>query len=456
MSRPGPADRALDDDPAVFDAPRLTAAVPGIGGVIKQRNTDFLVDEQPLYDPCGSGEHLYLLIEKDGLSTLQVVDILARHFDIRRGAIGFAGMKDKHAVTRQVFSVHLPRRDRDERAFEHERARVLWADRHSNKLRLGHLRANRFSVRIRRVRAMDVLHTQRVMRAIAVTGVPNLYGEQRFGPRQRTHILGRLHLLGDDAGLLDELLGPDPAHPDMNPEGRSLYAEGRFEEAIDHFPRSLAAEREALIALAGGATPARAVRAVDRAQRRFWVSAFQSAVFNRVLADRIAAGALAALEPGDLAFLHRNGAVFPVETVDDALADRLAAFEVSPSGPIWGPKMTRAAGAVGDREAAALASAGITPSALDRLGVGQRDVMSGARRAMRIPVIDPEVEGGADEHGEYVRCAFELPPGGYATVVLREIMKLPGPAADRSRFGERAADNAGGRVPDRGAEEHGA
>src|SRR5688500_17210731 len=80
----------------------------GIGGVINERPEDFLVDEQPLYQPAGSGEHLYLFLEKRGTTTTEVVRRLAKAFRVGRSDIGFAGLKDKHAVTRQHFSVYLP------------------------------------------------------------------------------------------------------------------------------------------------------------------------------------------------------------------------------------------------------------------------------------------------------------------------------------------------------------
>src|SRR5687768_4723165 len=81
---------------------------PGIGGVIKQRPEDFLVDEQPLYEPEGQGEHLYIFVEKRGMTTTDVVRRLTKAFRVGRGDVGYAGMKDKHAVTRQHFSVRLP------------------------------------------------------------------------------------------------------------------------------------------------------------------------------------------------------------------------------------------------------------------------------------------------------------------------------------------------------------
>src|SRR5262245_6039299 len=107
----------------------ITSDLPPIGGVIKQRAEDFLVDEVPLYQPSGAGEHIYLLVQKRGLSTMEMVEIVAAHFAVPRRAVGYAGLKDKHAITRQVVSVHAPgRKIEDFGELRHEKISVLWAD----------------------------------------------------------------------------------------------------------------------------------------------------------------------------------------------------------------------------------------------------------------------------------------------------------------------------------------
>src|SRR5258705_7605481 len=97
----------------------ITPDVPPVGGRLKVRPEDFLVEELPLYQPCGQGEHIYLFVEKRGLPTMSVLGAIARHFGVRTRDIGFAGLKDKHAVTRQLVSVHVPgKRLADFRSFE--------------------------------------------------------------------------------------------------------------------------------------------------------------------------------------------------------------------------------------------------------------------------------------------------------------------------------------------------
>jgi tRNA pseudouridine13 synthase len=407
----------------------LTGDVPPIGGEIRARNEDFLVDEEPLYQPCGEGEHIYLFVEKRGRSTHQAVDALARHFGVERRAVGYAGLKDTRAITRQVFSVHTPGKSyEDFPDFGDEHLSALWADMHTNKLRVGHLRGNRFSIRIRGVRAIDARAALRVVDRLEREGVPNMLGEQRFGARANNHELARLDLLERNGEMLDTLLGPSESDPDNDRLGaaREAYARGDYAEALAQTPRHFESESAALRTLVKSGDAAKAIRAIPSRDRQFWMNALQSFVFNKVVSERMAAGTLGVVAPGDLAWKHDSGAVFAVDDAtgaDEETKARAARFEISPSGPIWGPKMTRASGETDRVEVEALAETGATVESIGAWEKRTKTPAPGARRPLRIPLLDPDVEGGADEHGEYVRVAFELPAGSYATVVLREIMK---------------------------------
>lgn len=416
-----------DRDPHIRPSAYVTAAIAGTGGVLKQRPEDFLVEEIPQYEPCGEGEHLYLFVEKRDLSTQQLVSIVADHFRVDRGAVGYAGMKDKLAITRQVISIHTPGRTLDDfPMLRHDRINVLWADRHTNKLRVGHLRGNRFSIRVRGVEPSAVLRAHKVMETLERTGVPNRFGEQRFGVLLNNHLIGRAMIVGDFDAAASLLLAPSAVRPDLNAEARALFVAGDYEAAREAFHHSARAERSVLLALHRGAPPARAFLRLDPVVKGFFLSAFQSAVFNAVLDERVADGSFGGLRPGDLAIKHVNGATFPVdETVagDPATAERLKSFEISASGPIWGVSMRRAGGPVDAAELAALDRTGVTPDDLTRFDKTSRDLINGTRRPLRAPVMHPQVEGGVDEHGAYVRCAFDLPKGSFATVVMGEVMK---------------------------------
>jgi len=423
LNQASPADRSTHTS----DTRYVTSDIPGIGGAIKNRPEDFLVEELPQYDPCGEGEHIYLFVEKKLLSTFEMLEVIAAHFGVPRHALGYAGLKDKLAVTRQVVSVHVPgKKIENFPMLAHDRVGVLWADYHTNKLRPGHLRGNRFSIRVRDTSATNALPAHRTLRTLALKGAPNRFGEQRFGANGTNHLVGRALLRSqfDEAAAL--LLGPNLELPGSPPPARAAFAAGDLKEALLQTPRHAHAEQRALRQLLRGRSAREAMLAIDESARKFYLSAFQSAVFNSVLDERIAEGTLAALVLGDLAFKHDNRAVFAVD--DAALADlstreRLARIEISPSGPMWGASMMRAASNPDAAELRALASFGVSVADLELFAQRTRGIMEGARRPLRVPVIDPAVEGGGDEHGPYVRCAFELPRGAFATVVLREIMK---------------------------------
>jgi len=254
---------------------------------ISESPEDFVVEELPLYPCSGEGEHTFLWVEKRQRTTEEVARALAREADVRPRDVGYAGRKDRNAVTRQWFSV--PALDPAEAlTLDRPGFRVLDAARHRNKLRTGHLAGNRFVLRVRGVPAP--LAAQAVERAaeLSAEGMPNRFGDQRFGRDGGNLELARAILRGE---------------------------------------------------------PAR--KAGDRRGRRFMLSALQSAVFNEVLASRPTP--LSTLEVGDVACLHESGGMFLVEDCA-AEAARAEIFEISPTGPIFGTHMLSAEGAPGARE----------------------------------------------------------------------------------------------------------
>ncbi len=398
---------------------------PGVGGRIKERPEDFLVDEQPLYDLTGEGEHLYLGVQTTNVSHVEMLSCLRRHFGVKESAIGYAGMKDKVGVTRQMVSIHLPK---DPPAVElpHARIKILWVDRHRHKLRRGHLRGNRFSIRIRAVDPLKAPLVQRTLRKLERTGVPTYFGSQRFGYRRNNHLLG-IHLLRHDwNALLDELLGArgSPA-PEYQQDRRERYDRGDHDGAHEQWTASDRAERMTLQVLKRGGSPKQACFAAGQTTWSFWISALQSAIFNRVLDERIRDGTLGTLLDGDRAWKHDRRRTFPItpdELSTGELTERLANFEVSPSGPLWGKNMERAQGTVDAVERRAPEAFDLAPELLTDGGYAPE----GARRPLRESLTNPEVDSGLDEHGPYIRVAFDLPRGIYATIVLRELMKNDG------------------------------
>lgn len=405
----------------------LTQDLPGTGGVIKDRPEDFLVEEQPLYEPCGEGEHLYLFIEKTQQTTTDIVRRLAKLFSVKRTDIGYAGLKDKHAVTRQHFSIYKPDPSDDEKLIsriEFTKFQLLWAARHTNKLKRGHHGGNRFVIFIRDVDPTSVIHAKRALDILCETGVPNFVGDQRYGYRQNNHLLARHMILREWDAFLQMLLGDviDTDPPDSQ-KARRAFEAGDYKTALNLWPRQMRHDRRVLDALLQNKSPERAVLALDAMQLEFLVSSMQSAVFNEMLNDRVKADQLGVLLEGDLAWKHDSRAVFPVDAETAALENgpqgRIASHDVSPSGPMWGPDMLRARGDVELREMHALEAFGLT---VDDLANSPR-LVDGQRRPMRVFLRDPDISAGVDEHGAHIRVAFELPRGSFATMVLREIMK---------------------------------
>jgi len=234
---------------------------------------DFQVEEILGYDPDGAGEHLLLWVEKRGANTDWVARELAKFAGVPPVAVGYAGLKDRHAVTRQTFSVQLAgRSDPDWSTFPHAEVTVLAATRHSRKLKRGALRGNRFVLVLREVEG-DRAQAESVLQRIAAHGVPNYFGEQRFG-REGGNVA----------------------------QARAMFAGRR----------------------------------VDRDKRSMLLSAARSQIFNQVLAARVERACWDTPLEGEVWSLAGSRSWFGPEPFSDALAERLARGDIHPSGPLWG------------------------------------------------------------------------------------------------------------------------
>jgi tRNA pseudouridine13 synthase len=316
----------------VSGIPFVTAELPGSGGTLRRAPEDFRVDEVPAYLPAGTGPHLYLRVEKRGRTTRDVLRALAQALGVPDRDAGYAGLKDKDAVTTQWLSFPVTT-DPDPRALESPGLSVLEVSRHQNKLRTGHVRANRFELA---VRGGNPGLARACAAALAGRGLPNFYGPQRFGADGRNAETGQRLLAGD----------PDP-------EIR------------------------------------RAAR--DRFLRRLSISAFQSHLFNRWLVERMADGLFAGALAGDVMKKLDTGGLFICE---DPATDgpRVERFELSPAGPMFGHKLRAAAGEALAREERLLAAEGVRLADFAR-GGGEAE---GTRRAarLRVEVDIVELPGG--------------------------------------------------------------
>lgn len=400
--------------------PYLTAEIPGIGGTIRTRVEDFAVEEVPLYEPIDEGTHVFFCIEKRRVDTLRAIRTIAEALGRRPFDIGMAGLKDARAVTRQILSIeHV-----DPAVVQNLQLpdiQVLWTRRHRNKLKLGHLKGNRFVIKLRNVDPQRRSDVQATLGILLKRGVPNYFGPQRFGLRGDTWAIGRAIVKQDAKEAVDVLAGrPGDFDPPLVRRARELYEQGEYYEASKVWPYTYREERIAVKAmLKNKGNHRRALAAVDRSVKRLYVSAFQSYLFNRILAQRVSLGAIDQLWQGDLAWLHDRGAVFLVEdpAAEQPRADRL---EVSPSGPMFGSKTTMAQGKPGEIETQIIASEQVTPQDFRQIK-GQK--VRGARRPLRFPLSEFDFQAGSDEHGSYFEFRFFLPSGCYATSFLRELCK---------------------------------
>lgn len=394
----------------------LTAQLQGTGGSLRQQPEDFQVDEIPLYEPCGAGDHLYLRIEKCGLTTYDLVRELATALGCDEREIGYAGLKDARAITRQTVSVPL-RKPEDVKGLQIPGVTILAATRHGNKLRPGHLAGNRFRIRIHRPERDADQRAEAILGVLTDIGVPNRFGEQRYGAQGNSHRVGRAILHGDFPVAIAEIIGdPEQIMHSGWQQAAAAFRGGDLATAIASLPRHCRPERRLLEMIRAGKSPRQAVLAMPRQLLRLYLSACQSSLFDRLVDMRLAS--LERLWPGDLAYKHSNGACF---LVTDTAAEqvRADAFEISPSAPLYGCKMKLAAGQAGVLEQSLLDKERLTLEAF-RLPGGL--AMEGERRPLRVPIEAPQCRMEGDD----LLLCFALPKGSFATTVLAEVMKTGG------------------------------
>ncbi|AXX91815.1 tRNA pseudouridine(13) synthase TruD [Malaciobacter molluscorum LMG 25693] len=148
--------------------------------LFKQNKDDFVVTEVPLYDFTNEGEHLIIKFRKKDLTTWDAVSIFANHFGCSTRDIGYAGLKDKNAMTIQSISINKKYEEKLS-SFEHDKIKILETTYHQNKIKIGHLKGNKFFIRLKRVSTIDARIIEQVLAQLAIFGMPNYFGFQRFG-----------------------------------------------------------------------------------------------------------------------------------------------------------------------------------------------------------------------------------------------------------------------------------
>ncbi len=342
--------------------PYITDDLPGIGGQLRLTPDHFVVEEIPLYEASGEGQHLYVNLTKVGLTTKEVQAQLEQLFGLKRGEVSFAGMKDKQARTTQTFSLNVGFQHAEfveeaaARIADQLPVEVHWVRFHRNKLRLGHLLGNRFTITVTQLACDQATAMSRaavIAERLAASGLPNFFGPQRFGSGGTNVQQGLAILRGE-------------------PTRHNSWL------------------------------------------RRFLISTYQSFLCNRYLARRVELGLFDRMLTGDVAKKHATGGMFQVE--DGAVeTPRLAAQEISFTAPMYGPKMWAATGEAAELEAAVLAE---SPVGMDAFAAVR---VEGTRRMGRLLANDVQI-ALADEDG--LTLSFSLPKGAFATTLLREFMKV--------------------------------
>lgn len=294
---------------------------------------DFVVDERLPFDLSGEGEHAWLHIQKRNNNTDWVAKLLAKAAGVRSRCVGFAGLKDRHGLTSQWFSVHLPgMEDPDWSVIESDEIRILEACRHSRKLRRGALKENRFQIVLRNLtsekKGLDKLLGERCQR-IAEQGVPNYFGEQRFG-----------HQLGNLASAAE-----------------------MFTNKKLRLPRN---------------------------KKSIYLSAARSWIFNNILSQRVEQGLWNQRVTGDVFMLKGKTACF-WDDDSSALNDRLKSGEIHPTAVLWGEGALRSKARVAEQEIRIVDENPVFRDGLTEFKVKQM------RRSMRVIPSDMVWESSADE-----------------------------------------------------------
>ena len=327
---------------------------PSLTGVIRTQPSDFKVDEKFSFETTGEGEHALLHIKKEDTNTDWLSRQIAQLAGVRKVDVSYAGLKDRNAVTTQWFSVWLPGKpDPDWSVLNSDKVEILTSCRHNRKLRRGSLRGNQFTLIVRNVEG-EATDLESRIHTIKKNGVPNYFGDQRFG------IDGK------------------------NLEKAEIMFGGKREK--------------------------------DRFKRSIYLSAARSAMFNDILSQRVEMDKWSKGISGDVMLLDNSHSYFLAEEIDEKITQRLKEHDIHPSGPLWGRGDLLSKGSVAELES-------LLPNKYAIFDIGLKNArLDQDRRSLRLSVND--LQYSHDTENKIITLSFFLPAGGYATSVLREIIKV--------------------------------
>ncbi len=340
----------------------------------RQNPRDFVVDEVPLYEFSGEGEHLVLHMRKKNLATWDAIGMIANHLGINAREIGYAGLKDKNALTKQYISI-LKKHEEKLESFKHENIKFLERTYHNNKIRLGHLKGNRFFIRLKKVNPTAAKKLSEALKMIKKDGMPNFFGYQRFGADGNNYKVGEAILKGK--------------RKERNVKLKRLYINA-FQSHMFNLWLSRRLEINSL------------------------VSSFEPAALCDVL--NMPEDVIAALKvqehpfkifKGDVLKHYPHGSPFEYEGEERDM-ERVNEKDVVPTGLLLGKRSRRASGLAGEIE--------------KEYDMDYKQVDGDRRYAWVYP---EDVEYEYKENEAWFEMHFTLPKGCYATVLIEELAKRP-------------------------------
>ncbi|MGP4714139.1 MULTISPECIES: tRNA pseudouridine(13) synthase TruD [unclassified Psychrobacter] len=362
-------------------------AVPPIRqATYKSYNTDFVVNEILDVDFTGEGEHLWLHIQKSGVNTAYLAKLLSEWADIPLRDVGYSGLKDRHALTTQWFSLRIPVRQMPGSKFapadirDEESITILAQHWHNKKLNRGTHRANQFIITLRDITLQDIelkdddkSSVEQHLATISKSGVPNYFGPQRFG-----------------------------------------WQGNNIKEALALFARSIPEHR---------ATPKKSKRKrAPREQNSMELSAARSLIFNEILAARVRDGSWNTGLDGEVFNLDGSGSIFASDSIEDTLRERLASADIHPTGVLWGTSNDKVSGLAAQLEADVIEN-NLLLTELAK-GLELRGIKA-QRRALRLPIeaMRWEWQEQQDSSEQTLVLSFTLTTGSFATSVLASVVQ---------------------------------
>lgn len=340
----------------------------------RQNPRDFVVDEIPLYPFTGEGEHLVLQVRKKNLSTWEAITLIANHLGIKGREIGYAGLKDKNALTKQYLS--LPKKyEAKLESFSHEGVKFLSRTYHQNKIRMGHLKGNRFFIRLKKVTPVAAQKIEEALSQIAKEGMPNFFGYQRFGIDGENYKKGEAILRGE--------------RKERNVKLKRLYINA-YQSHLFNLWLSRRLEISTLVSSFDAKevtnllnVPASTVKKLQEQPQPFKVI------------------------EGDILMHYPHGRPFEYEG-DEGDLERFRNREVVPTGLLTGKRSRRSTG---------------LSRTIEKEFDAEFTAIDGERRYAW--VFPEDVEGEYKEDEAWYELHFTLPKGCYATVLIEEIAKRP-------------------------------